>query len=129
MGGVMKKILLFKRGKAGFTLLEVMIALSILAIGILGVSGMFISSIGGNAQGRNMTVATSIGQSKLDLLSNAVIYEGLVSGSETSGKYNVFWNVTTPVAALEMKSIKVTVTWEVKGETHTVQLNTLRAKS
>lgn len=127
----MKKILLFKIGEDGFTLLEMMISLTVLAIGILGVTGMFISSIGGNAQGRNMTVASSIGQSKLDYLSNAVIYDGVKSGSETTtdGRYNVLWNVTTPVSTLGMKRIKVTVTWVIKGQTHTVQFDALRAKS
>jgi prepilin-type N-terminal cleavage/methylation domain-containing protein len=118
MGGIMKKILLFKIGNEGFTLLEAMISLTILAVGILGVTGMFVSSIAGNSQGNNMTVASSIGQSKLDFLSNAVIYENLGSGSETNGKYNVSWTVGAPVAALEMKSIEVTVTWVVTGQTH-----------
>ena len=127
----MKKILLLKTSEDGFTLLEMMISLTVLAVGILGVTGMFISSIGGNAQGRNMTVASSLGQSKLDFLSNAVMYEGLANGSETSsdGRYNILWNVTTPVTGLEMKSIDVTVKWEIKGQTHTVQFNSLRAKS
>lgn len=138
------KFTLFKRNDdMGFTLLEVMIALSILAVGILGVIGMFTTSIGGNAQGKHMTEATNLAQSKLDYLANSEIFANLTSSPlpVTSGIYTMTWKKTEPIPALgnKLKMIKVTVTWQsrkVGGVSgggslmmHKVELETLRAKN
>lgn len=53
---------------AGFTLLEVLIALVILAVGILGVATMQISSIQGNSKGRQISEATSVASALLENL-------------------------------------------------------------
>jgi prepilin-type N-terminal cleavage/methylation domain-containing protein len=132
MGEVMRNFTIFKRNDdSGFTLLEVMISLSILAVGILGVVGMFTTSIGGNAQGKHMTEATDHAQSKLDYQANAEIFANLTSGSETNGIYTITWQKTEPIPALgnKLKKIKVTTSWQTKGVTHKVELETLRAKN
>lgn len=124
----------------GFTLLEVMISLAILAMGILGVVGMFTSSIGGNAQGKHLTEATNMAQSKLDYLSNVVVFEDLpsVNGSSTSGIYNMTWRSYIPVAGIgkDLQQIEVTVEWDkslidvnANGNPHQVKLSTLRSKN
>lgn len=118
-------------GEKGFTLLEVMISLVILAVGILGVVGMFVSAIGGNSQGRNMTEASNLAQSRLDYEMNATPYTNMTTGSEVNGKYNISWRKTQPVAAIGsgLKQVTVTVTWNTKGQTHKVECSSLRAKS
>jgi type IV pilus modification protein PilV len=52
----------------GFTLLEVMIALAIFAIGILAVSAMQINSINVNAGARMQTEATSVASDAMERL-------------------------------------------------------------
>jgi type IV pilus assembly protein PilV len=55
--------------QGGLTLVEVLVALTILAIGLLGVAMMQITSISGNTFSREMTVATELGQDMLEKLS------------------------------------------------------------
>jgi type IV pilus modification protein PilV len=52
----------------GFTLLEVMMAMAILSIGILGLVGMQITAIRANRQGSKMSQALFLAESKADLL-------------------------------------------------------------
>lgn len=56
----------FNPNQKGFTLLEVMIALAILAIGILGIAGMQISSTQGNANAVKFTEAQLGAQSQIE---------------------------------------------------------------
>lgn len=52
----------------GFTLLEVMIAMAILSVGILGLVGMQITAIRANRQGSKMSQALFLAESELDVL-------------------------------------------------------------
>ncbi len=56
------------KSSKGFTLIEVLIALTILAIGLLGVALMQVTSISGNTFSREMSVATELGQDMLEQL-------------------------------------------------------------
>ena len=62
----MKTTQINKSNTAGFTLLEVLIALVILAVGILGVATMQISSIQGNSKGRQISEATSLASALME---------------------------------------------------------------
>ncbi len=52
----------------GFTLIEVMIAMVILLVGMLGVMGMQYYAISGNTSSREMRVATSLSQEMIEQL-------------------------------------------------------------
>jgi len=51
-----------RRASSGFSLLEVMVALSVLLIGLVGMMQLQIFGIGANAGGRKHTVATELAQ-------------------------------------------------------------------
>ncbi|HEY5648267.1 MAG TPA: prepilin-type N-terminal cleavage/methylation domain-containing protein [Nitrospiria bacterium] len=55
-------------GESGFTMIEMMIAMVILAFGLMGVTAMMLSSIRGNAFGSKMTTATTLVQDKIEEL-------------------------------------------------------------
>lgn len=117
--------------EAGFTLVEAMIAMSILAVGLLGVIGMFTTSIGGNAFGGNMTQAATLAQEKLEDL-RIEPYPNITTdntGEQISlnGKtYTRKWTVSQDFS-LKLKTITVDVSWTTKGQTRTAKLITKRA--
>lgn len=91
------------RAQHGFTLLEVMIALAIFAVGILAVSAMQINSINQNAAARIQTEATTVATDAMERLL-ALPYDHsqldadvtLNPHSQVVGAYTVQWAVTTP---------------------------------
>lgn len=111
----------------GFTLLEVLIATAIFTVGILGIIGMFVTTTRGNLQGKRMTEATSLAQSRLDfLLTNAVYnnlvatYDGVVENKLKSSGETAAANEAGPytrtteinaVSGLDALEIVVTVSW------------------
>lgn len=68
----------------GFTLLELLIAMVVLAFGLMGVSGMIITSVKGNAFGNQMMRATALAQDKIEELRNTD-YKQLYQTCATGG--------------------------------------------
>lgn len=52
--------------KAGFTLLEVLLALAILTIAVLTLMGLFPLGLKGSSQAKQITIATSLAQAKIE---------------------------------------------------------------
>ncbi len=102
----------------GFTLLEVMIALVILAVGLLGLAALQLVAVKSNAFSSEMTYATMIAQQQAEALKSLPFTDGNLShgshtamGSSKGVQYTVTWNVTDNVPATDMKSVNVTVQW------------------
>lgn len=70
-------------GKEGFSLLEVLISLAILAVGLLALAMFQITAIKGNAIASRWTVATQLTQDKLEDFRHAAW--GDISSSNASG--------------------------------------------
>lgn len=79
----------------GFSLVELMIALTILAIGMLGILGMQVYAIRGNAYSSNMSVASNIAQQKLEFFRN--LSYGAIKGPPVLyfGTNTVGWGYST----------------------------------
>ena len=101
------------------TLLEVMIALVVLAAGLLALATMQIVSIRSNAFSSEMTYSTMLAQQHLENLRNlAFTNAALDSGNhelppiigDKGASYTVAWTVDTSVA--DMKTITLDVTWD-----------------
>ena len=65
----------------GFTLIEVMIALVIMLIGMLGVMGMQYYAVTGNTSSREMRIATSLSQDLIEQLKTTP-YDNLNAGTD-----------------------------------------------
>jgi len=70
----------------GFTLLEVLIAIVILSLSLLGLSAMTISTIRGLDLSEEMTTATNLAQEKMEEI-KSTIYDGVLQASYPKEDY------------------------------------------
>ena len=100
---------------AGFTLIEVLIAVAIFAIGILAIAGMQIKSINLNSAARLQSEATTAAVDCMErLMSLPYEHPDLDESTGTQqyqvGPYTVFWSVTDESPISWCKTIAVWVT-------------------
>jgi len=118
--------------KKGFTLIEVLIGLVLLAIGLLAIAGMQITSIKGNFFSANMTQASILAQDRLEALKQldyshpalnvGTHDEGTIPGTIFSRQYSV-----SLIPGAVMLNITVTVSWRDSSD-HTLSFSTVRAQ-
>ncbi len=128
----------------GFTLIEVLIALSILCIGLLTIGFMNITTIRGNTFAENITEASTIACDRIEKLvqlgledfDNSQLQDTNGNGdaglnaattstadfSATQGKYTIFWNISDNSLINNTKTINVIVTWTEKGVQRSVSI-------
>lgn len=114
----------------GFSLLEILIGLVILAVGLLAVAALQTTSVKGNYFSNNLMQATYIAQDRLEFL-KTVPFDSLSSGnfSEESvtvrGKtFNRSYSVTK---VSNYFKIDYTVTWN-DGVNHRISISTIRSE-
>ena len=100
---------------AGFTLIEVLIAVAIFAIGILAIAGLQIKSINLNSSARMQSEATTAAVDCMErLMSLPYEHPDLDESSGTQqyqmGPYTVFWSITDESPISWCKTIAVWVT-------------------
>lgn len=105
--------------KRGFILAEVMVSLSILAIGLLVIVRSFNDSLQANRFSKESLEATLLAQSKLDALE---IGKGEVVTGDDKFKVEVQQSETV---SKYLNRITVTVTWKSKGKAHNLEFSTL----
>jgi type IV pilus assembly protein PilV len=102
-----------KRGEAGFSLIEVLVAMTILAIGMMGVAGLQITAINGNSFSIKKTEASALAADKIEAYQN-IAYADIPTGTETENGLGIFTRTTTvekDVPVNNAKTITVNVTW------------------
>lgn len=111
-----------KPHEAGFSLIELMIALMILAVGILGIWSMQGTAIRGNAQAKWITEGAALAADQVEKLMRMDYDDaGVVSGTRVESPYTIQWVVSAPNATINnVKNITVTASWTVAGETRSV---------
>ncbi len=90
------------RRSRGFTLIEIMIAIFLLVVAMLGVISVTVMVIKGNSFSKTMTTATTLAADKMEELKNTA-YASVVSGNDTQETlYTRTWVVTNNSPATGM---------------------------
>jgi type IV pilus modification protein PilV len=107
----------------GFTLIEMLIAISIFAIGFLAVASLQVSAGKNNRTASETTAAINIASDRMERLMNASFTDALLNPDPTvnphpdnQGKYSIQWVVTNTDLNADgeddAKIINLTVSWK-----------------
>jgi len=100
----------------GFTIIEVLIALAIFSIGILGVAKLQLTSVNDNTRTRKYTEASTWGVSQIESIMttayDAPALAGGTTGTITQGIYTITWTLTDSDPVPNVKRINILVTWD-----------------
>ena len=125
------------RARLGLSLIEVMIALTILAVGLLGALAMQTQALTSTNTGRHVSDAMRVGLDQLELLRSqgwaaTPVTGGFTAPVVTDGAdaiaapmlgpaivpqtYNVSWRVQAVAGLTQVRQIDVRVTWREPGD-------------
>ena len=110
-------------GEGGFTLLEVIVAISILTFGLLAVASMQMTAIRGNYNASNITEATTVAQDRLEDLMGLLYSDPLLAPGNglsdpappSPSGYTITYDVLDNNPMMNTRLITVTVQWQDKG--------------
>ena len=106
-----------KSTSAGFSLIEVMVALAIFSITSLAATRLIVGSTAMISMNNTASQAIALGQGAIENLRN-VPYAAMVDGSDlTHPTFTINWTVSTNDPAPNMATVVVRVSWQAKGET------------
>lgn len=119
-----------RHSQSGFNLIEVMVALGILAFGILAIASMQDTSLWGTSRAYNLTDGTTVAMDRMEHLTtlaftNPDLNDG-IHGPVADGRFETTWQVTHD-APNRIKTISVTVTWtEARGAQKSTTLTSIK---
>jgi len=140
----------------GFTLLEVLVAIAILAFGLLAIATMQATSIKGNARAISISEGVTLAQDRSEWIGRlayddatlsdgggtndglAGLDDGLASSDQQdpnnpvnltpNGRgYNIYWNVAEDWPITNTKTIRVFVIWTERGAQKRVAVDLMKA--
>jgi type IV pilus assembly protein PilV len=145
------------KGNQGFTLIEVMIALTILVIGMLSVAAMQLKSTNGNTSANRATMGFIWCSDRIEVLKRLAYtdptlagapapgvtyvlaqdndgvdndYDGRIDEAGETGSVNVVYTVIDDAVLANTKSITVTASWQTPlGQSKSLTLRTVRARN
>jgi len=125
---------------AGFTLIEVVVAMTVFAIGLLAANMMQSASIKGNSSATAIAQSSSWAAGKMEEIiswpyndprlqddGNPATDDG--ADSSPDGAYTITWRVTNSPSLANTKTVVVTVTWNMRGTTKASQLTIIKAQA
>jgi len=119
-----------RRRCEGFTIIEVLQAMAISAIGLLALSSLTVSTISANAKAKRITAGATLAADKLESLRD-LTYAAVVEGADEVTQDNVTftraWTVCTNCPIAGTKQVTMTVQW-MEHKQETVRLETVMAE-
>jgi type IV pilus assembly protein PilV len=117
--------------REGFTLIEVLVGLVILAVGLLAIAGMLLTTVKGNYFSNHLTQASYVAQDRLEFLKTIAITDNaLTAGTHPEQAVTIsgqaFNRSYTVVVNGSLRTITYTVTWN-DGRDHSVSFTTMRS--
>ena len=119
------------RSSPGFTLIEVVVAIVMLAFGVLASASLTAALMRSNSGVTNRTRAIEVAREKVEDLQSDLYFD-IVSGNDavTVGgiTFNRSWSVAANTPATNLRQITLTVTWTDRQGSHTVSNQTIRGQ-
>jgi type II secretory pathway pseudopilin PulG len=113
--------------EGGFSLIEVMIAVTFLGVGLLAIAQLIPMGLAGVNQARVRTNAVQAAQGRLDGF-RAADFDStvLLAGdySEDDGRFTFDWTIADDQPLAGMKRVDLTVSWQEPSGTMSVDFNT-----
>lgn len=118
------------RQRDGFSIIEVLIGLTIFAIGVLGIGAMQISAIRGNQTSQRFTEAVSLATDRMETLINLPYNDAELIGehSASTGPYTVSWEVDADTPIGGCKTIRLTVSWQDHDKARSIGMDYVKSE-
>lgn len=131
MTGTLRRRSARVRGDEGFSAVELMIAITMLGVLMMGFMSVFPMGLRTVAKGERMTIATSLAQDEVERLKTLPDNDpDLTAGNHTDaanpilGVYTRTWTVTDDTPMVGMKSIAMSVAYVENGIPRTIAMST-----
>jgi len=132
--------MMFKHRSAGLTLVEVMVALFLIAIGLLAVAPMFMHAMEGNAAGGDFGTVGALALDRMELLRGQA-YLSLPAGGSLTANQNGYFDTSNPgfivrweiinnntPAGTKIINVRAIATRQAPGPRREVTLTSLRGR-
>lgn len=118
------------RNQGGFTLIELVVALTVFSIGLLGASMMQTASIRGNKSSASVSQSSNWAAGKMEEImswdyADARLLTAGGSDQSPDGQYTITWTVTDNTPVTDTKTVVITVTYNVRGIAKTSQFTSI----